>query len=151
MAVAVARTVMPVAASGLAAAVLAVVIVATTGLGVLFLPVWLSVWLVTLALSWLMGGLFALLGPVGLLLALPLAFYQFALGGAQAPASAAPDWLQAASLGLPFDVVGAFFRRIMLADGRLADLPWMPWFIVAGFGIGLIIVGSHIRQGQKHL
>jgi ABC-2 type transport system permease protein len=138
------RTAIPVAVTGVAALTLALLVAATAGVAGGAVTLWLSAWALMLALSWAFGGLFAWHGPAAMLLLLPVAFYQAALGGAQIPPAAAPAWLQSAALGLPFDRVGALYRSLILG-GPGPD--WLP--LALGLAAaGLVLIWARTLLGR---
>ena len=134
------RSVLPIAVTGIAAFVLALTIAGTTGAFAMLLSLWATIWAATLAISWLMGGLFAVGGLAALVLVLPVVFYQTSVGGAQAPLAAAPDWLQSIGAVLPFDQLGAMYRAAVHGGG--AGVPYDLLGITAVVGLALIWLGS---------
>lgn len=133
--VALTRTVIPVGVMGLASLGLALVVGATAGWGA-FLPAWGVVWPTAIALSWLFVGLLSLLGLWMIVVLLPLAFYQSAIGGVMAPASAAPDWLTAITSWAELDRIGAAYRGAVHG----IDLPY-PVVLIASIAIlGLALI-----------
>jgi hypothetical protein len=138
------RTVLPVASFGLGAVVLALVVAATTSDWALFVPVLLAVWPVALALGWLMAGVMALIGPVALLILLPVVFYQSALGGAMAPVAAAPGWLAQFADWVPFDRLGAFYRGVIHGVDTPMPVQWLAGSAV--LGLILIWAASLLRK-----
>lgn len=128
------RTLFPVIAMPLSALVLAALV--TGFAGGAFLALWLAVAGLGIALGWFFSGLMALFGPLGLLVAVPLAFWQPAIGGGQMPFDAAPDWLNwLAPLGI--DGIGGYFRSLILG----ADNPF-PWALTLGAAaVGLVMIG----------
>ncbi|GEM_PF-367913 len=137
------RTALPVIVTGLASATLALIVATTTGDFGLMLSVWVTVWMASVAVTWLVGGLFATGGMAALVLVIPAVFYQTAIGGAQAPLAAAPDWLQNVSKLLPFDQLGAMYRATVFGGG--ADIPYDLLAITAATGLVLIWIGSMLR------
>ena len=134
------RTILPVISLGLASLALAGVVALTIGDGTLFLAVWLTVWGVAVAIGWLINGLFSVLGMWSLVVVLPAAFYQPAIGGVQAPITAAPDWLRSIAEILPFDQLGATYRSVILGGGY--DIPVTQFVWVGLNGLVLIWLGS---------
>lgn len=131
------RIAVPLVVTGLASFALAAVISLLIGEGSLFLKLWSLVWLTLLGLSWLFSGLFAWLGPVAVVIIMPVVFLQNALGGAFAPIGSMPDWLQSISQFLPFHVVGESLRAtIILGD---LQLPLQPALTAMAIGVFLII------------
>lgn len=140
-----ARSLLPVVSSGLASLVLALTLAATAGTSAGLLPLWLSAWAAMVALGWGFAGLLAWLGLPALVILVPVVFYQAAVGGAQIPLAAAPDWLGAATLGLPFDRLGGLYRALLLGGPVPA---WTaPLAIVAATGLALIWAKAAGRRG----
>lgn len=105
------RGLLPVLALPPAALVLVAVIGSFAGGDLLGL--WLTVIGLGVAFGWFFAGALAVLGPFALLILVPLVFWQGILGGAQVPASVAPDWLHGlAPLGL--EAIGGTFRALVL-------------------------------------
>ena len=130
------RIVLPMAVAGIASFVLSLTIAGTTGEFGLLLSVWLTIWAATLAISWLMGGLFAVGGLAALVLVIPVVFYQTSVGGAQAPLAAAPDWLQSVGAVIPFDQLGAMYRAAVLGGGEA-----IPFDLLGGTAVvGLVFI-----------
>lgn len=136
------RTLFPVIALPVAALVLAAVVAGFAGGDVLAL--WLAVAGLGIALGWFFAGLLALFGPLALLVAVPLVFWQGAIGGGQIPFSAAPDWLQGlAPLGI--DGIGAYFRSAIL--GAAQPFPWTLALGAAVLGLAMIwLRGALVRR-----
>jgi len=130
------RTVVPVFSTGIGTVVLALVAIAAIGSWGLFLPLWLTAWGASLALVLMMLGGFAAIGLVAIIVFLPMAFYQGALGGAMAPVAAAPDWLRSIGEAVPFDLVGAVYRNVL--HGASLDVP-LIWLAGAGL-VGLALI-----------
>ncbi|MCB1391199.1 MAG: hypothetical protein KDK12_18955 [Rhodobacteraceae bacterium] len=127
------RTLFPLVALPIAAVVLAGLVAGFAGGS--FLGLWLAVAGLGIALGWLFAGALALFGPLALLVAVPLVFWQAALGGAQMPISAAPEWLHWLS-PLGMDAIGGHFRALILG----ADHPF-PWTLAAGAAVlGLAMI-----------
>ncbi|MCK4860528.1 MAG: hypothetical protein KAS85_01270 [Rhodobacteraceae bacterium] len=134
------RTIVPVISLGLASLALAGVVSLTIGDGSLFLPVWMTVWGAAVCIGWLINGLFAIFGMWSLIAVLPAAFYQPAIGGVQAPITAAPEWLSSIAEVLPFDQLGATYRSIILGGGSGIPVTQFVW--VGLNGLVLIWLGS---------
>lgn len=140
------RSAVPVVSTGIASLVLALVIGATTWDWALLLPVWLNVWFVTLCLNWFMSGLFAVFGLVSILIILPAAFYQTALGGAMAPVAAAPEWLASIGEVIPFYLIGAAYRGVVLGGSNGLPLVWLG----ASALVGLVLIwAAAALRGRK--
>jgi len=133
---AVLRTILPIGSIGVASLVLSLVIAATSAQWASIFAVWLTMWVAALCLTWLFGGIFALLGPFAAVLVLPFVFYQGAIGGALSPLGAAPTWLQSVGNTVPFDEIGAAFRGVI--HGAAFDLPLL-WLAAAAI-IGLTLI-----------
>lgn len=129
------RTVFPVLSLGLASLVLSLVVAATTGAWDLIIPVWWRVWLASVCIGWLMVGFLAVLGLPVLIVLLPLAFYQSALGGAMAPVSAAPAWLANVGQIVPFDTLGASYRAVIHGGDFGFAFLWLGATAIAGLAL----------------
>jgi ABC-2 type transport system permease protein len=139
------RTIVPIMTMGLASFALATVVTLTTLQWEVFLMTWLSVWLVSVCLTWLFIGIFEIIGLSALLIILPLVQYQSVLSGSVAPVSAAPDWLERIGTAVPFDAIGAAYRAIIF--GSDASLPFI-WLSSAAL-IGIVLSwGSAIFKGR---
>jgi len=141
------RTIVPVVSLGLASLGLAGIVALTIGDGTLFLPVWMTVWGLAICISWLINGLFSIFGMGSLLVVLPAAFYQPAVGGVQAPITAAPDWLRSIAEVLPFDQVGAAYRGVILGGGSGVPVAQFIW--VGATGLVLIWLGSLVIDKMR--
>ena len=141
---AVIRTVLPVISLGVAALVISGVVAGATADWGLFVPVLLAVWPTALALGWLMTGILALIGPIALLVLLPVVFYQSALGGVMAPVAAAPAWLARVGEAVPFDAVGAFYRGVIHGTGTSMPVDWLGGAAV--LGVALIWLSAVVRK-----
>ena len=141
---AVIRTVLPVISLGVAALVISGVVAGATADRGLFVPVLLAVWPTALALGWLMTGILALIGPIALLVLLPVVFYQSALGGVMAPVAAAPAWLARVGEAVPFDAVGAFYRGVIHGTGTPMPVDWLGGAAV--LGVALIWLSAVVRK-----
>ena len=118
---------------GIGSLALSIVVASTTGdLGLLF-PVWWQVWVTALCLGWLMLGIFAVLAPLALIFLLPMVFYQSALGGAMAPYTAAPSWLVTIGEVIPFHLIGAGYRTIVLGGGNALPFDWLAGSAAVGW------------------
>ena len=139
------RTIVPVMTMGFASFTLATVVTLTTLQWEVFLMAWLSVWLVSVCLTWLFLGIFEIIGLSALLIILPLVQYQSVLSGSLAPVSAAPEWLERIGTVVPFDAIGAAYRAIIF--GSDASLPFIWLLSVALIGI-VLSWGSAIFKGR---
>ncbi len=137
------RSVMPLLVPAVASLALAVVVAWTTDNWDAFLQLWLFVWLATSAITLLVVGLFAVFGFFAIVIALPVAFYQSALSGTQAPLGAIPDWLQPIAEALPFADLGAGYRALVIG-GPEGSIPIGLMFAVAVAGIALIWLGTWV-------
>ena len=133
--VAVTRTLLPIAITGVASLALSLIVGATVGWAVL-IPTWLAVWPTTLALTWFFVGLLSVLGLWMVAVILPLVFYQSAIGGVMMPAAAAPDWLGAITGWAGLDQVGAAYRGVV--HGMALPYPVTLIAIFAVVGLCLI-------------
>lgn len=147
MAKAMVRTILPVVSLGLASLALAGIVALTIGDGRLFLPVWMAVWGASLCISWLINGLFSIFGLWSLLVVLPAAFYQPAIGGVQAPITAAPNWLRSIAEILPFDQLGAAYRSVILGGG--SGIPVTQFIWVGANGLVLIWLGTILIEKMR--
>ena len=141
------RTILPVISLGIASFALSIVVAIATGDGALVLPVWMIVWAAAVCIGWLINGLFAVFGFWALLVVLPAAFYQPAVGGVQAPLSATPDWLRSIAEVLPFDQLGAVYRGIILGGG--AGIPFALLMWVGASGLALIWLGTVVVEKMQ--
>ncbi|WP_068305036.1 ABC transporter permease [Pararhodobacter sp. CCB-MM2] len=136
------RTLFPVIALPLSAAVLAAIVTSLAGGS--FLALWLAVAGLGIAFGWFFAGSLALFGPLALVVLVPLVFWQPALGGAQMPLAAGPAWLQNASV-LGLDQIGGHYRAILL--GGSTGFPWALAGIAAVAGLTMIwLRGALVRQ-----
>ncbi len=78
---------------------------------------------------------------------IPAAFYQRAIGGVQAPITAAPEWLHAIAEVLPFDQLGATYRSIILGGG--SGIPVAQFIWVGANGLVLIWLGSIVIDKMR--
>ena len=139
------RTIIPIMVMGSASLVLAIVITLTTLQWESFLMAWLSVWLVSVCLSWLFLGVFEIIGLAALLIILPVVQYQSVLSGSMMPISAAPEWLELIGNSVPFDAIGGAYRAVIF--GSDGNLPF-TWLLGAAL-IGLFLSwGSAIFKGR---
>ena len=137
---------LPIISSGIATLMLAIVVSLTAGTADGFIQFWLTCWALMVVISLLFNGLLALVGLPSLIILVPVVFYQGALGGSQIPLAAAPDWLQAASLGLPFDHVGAVLRSSINGGSNQLD----PMILISTLVIGLALIwGKYLISGRK--
>lgn len=135
------RVLLPVIAMPVAGLVLAATVTGFAGGD--FLGLWLAIAGLGIAIGWFFAGLLAVLGPLALLVAVPLAFWQPAIGGGQMPLGAAPDWLQGlAPLGL--DGIGGHFRGLIL--GAENGFPWPLALAAALLGLALVGLGALIAR-----
>lgn len=141
--VAAVRSVLPLLVPAVASLALVVVVAWTTDNWEAFVQLWLFVWLATSAITLLIVGLFAVFGFLAILIALPIAFYQSALSGTQAPLGAIPDWLQPIAEALPFADLGAGYRALVIG-GPEGSIPIGLMFAVAIAGVALIWLGTWI-------
>jgi len=130
------RSLVPVAATLLSAAMLVLILVPTAGSAAGSVPLALGAWALSLALALAMGGLLAWTGPAGLIFLLPVVFYQAAIGGAQMPTAGASPWLARIGAAVPFDQVGAVYRALIL--GGPVPQAGMLAASVAAAGLSLI-------------
>ncbi len=140
------RSLPPIISALIASVVLATLVCWTSGNWAIFIKLWASAWIILLSLSWLLAGLFAVFNMLAMLIILPMVFFQTAIGGAQAPVKAAPDWLRGIGEMIPFDVVSQTYRTIII--GGNAPFPWLILLATAGIGLTLIWVGS-LALGPK--
>ena len=139
------RTTVPIMVMGFSSFVLAIVITLTTLQWEVFLMSWLSVWFVSVCLTWLFLGVFEIIGLLALLIILPMVQYQSVLSGSIAPVSAAPEWLELIGTAVPFDTIGAAYRAIIF--GLDANLPY-TWLLGSAL-IGMTLSwGSAIFKGR---
>lgn len=136
-AVAIVRTMLPVAVGLVASLCLALVVAWTTGQWGSFLGLWAVAWLAVAGITLLIAGLFAVLGFWALVVAVPAVFYQSALAGAQAPVALAPEWLRRVGEALPFSDLAASYRAVVVGGppGSIAI-----WTILAAAAIGIALI-----------
>jgi hypothetical protein len=137
------RTLVPVAATLIASFVLTITLAATSGISAGFMQMWLSVWIATLALSWLFGGAFSLMGMPVLIIALPLVFYQAAIGGTQMPVAGAADWLAKIGGWLGADQIGAVYRSLIIGGNNA--MPWPSVLIAGSLGLAMIWAAAFVK------
>ncbi|WP_127105765.1 hypothetical protein [Pararhodobacter zhoushanensis] len=137
------RVIFAVVAMPVAALVMASIV--TGFAGGAFVGLWLAIALLGIAFGWFAAGALALVGPVALLVLVPLVFWQAVLGGAQVQMTAAPVWLHwLAPLGI--DQIGAHYRSLIIAGGH----PF-PWGLAAGaavLGLGMLILRALLVRGR---
>jgi len=139
------RTTIPIMVMGFSSFALAIVITLTTLQWEVFFMSWLSVWFVSVCLTWLFIGVFEIIGLSALLIILPAVQYQSVLSGTIAPVSATPDWLESIGTAIPFDAIGAAYRAIIF--GSDASLPY-TWLLGAAL-IGMTLSwGSALFKGR---
>ena len=127
------RTLFPVIALPVAALVLAGLVAGFAGGA--FGALWLAIALLGVAFGWFFAGALALFGPLALLVLVPLAFWQPAIGGGQMPLSAAPEWLHWLA-PLHLDAIGGYLRALILGAGH--DFPWSLALGAAALGLAMI-------------
>lgn len=130
---AVLRTLFPLIALPVAALVLAGLVAGFAGGA--FGALWLAIVGLGVAFGWFFAGALALFGPLALLVLVPLAFWQPAIGGGQMPLSAAPEWLHWLA-PLHLDAIGGYFRALILGAGH--DFPWSLALGAAALGLAMI-------------
>jgi uncharacterized phage infection (PIP) family protein YhgE len=128
--------------SGLSSLTLAAILSVTAGLVAGFLAFWATAWAISLALAWLINGLFSVFRWPALLVVVPVVFYQVSLGGTQVPLAAAPDWLQAVGAIVPFEQVGGILRTKIIGGQNILPAGLALW--TAGVGLVAIWVGALI-------
>ena len=141
------RITVPVVSLGIASLVLTLVVASVTGNWGAVPAVWGQSWLVSLCVSWLSLGVLSIIGMASVVLLLPLAFYQSAVGGAMAPTAAAAPWLRPLGEAAPFDQVGAAFRASM--HGGDFSLPFLWLLSTAGAGIVAISLSTLKKTKAK--
>ncbi len=139
--VAVVRSILPIAVAGVASLALAVIVAGTTALWSDLLGLWLMAWLATAALMLVVVGLFSLLEFPALLIALPVAFYQSAVAGAQAPPEAAMRWIGWLNDVLQLSDLVTSYRTILIG-GPQGSLAIGTALIAAAIGLSLIWIGT---------
>ncbi|PTX05174.1 hypothetical protein [Pararhodobacter aggregans] len=127
------RTLVPLAALPVAGLVLAGIVAGLAGGS--FGALWLAIAGLGVAFGWFFAGALALFGPLALLVLVPLAFWQPAIGGGQMPLSAAPAWLHWLA-PLHLDAIGGYFRALILGAGH--DFPWSLALGAAALGLAMI-------------
>ena len=150
MAVAIVRTVLPIATVGIATLLAILVVGFSAGVWAGFFAPWFYLWLVGVAAAWLFVGLFSVFSFVAIVVALPLAFYQGTIAGVIAPAAAAPGWLAWVAGILPLDDL-MFGMRAILIGGPDGAVPSGAVFVLLLVGLALIWGGTtaHAMRGAK--
>jgi len=118
--------------TGLSSLTLATILLPTAGLDAGFLAFWATAWAISLALAWLMNGLFSIFRWPALLVVVPAVFYQVSLGGTQVPLAAAPDWLQSVGAIVPFEQVGGILRTKIIGGQNVLPVGLALWTAVVG-------------------
>lgn len=139
--IALARTLVPVLAMGVASLLSVLVVALAAGITSDFFQLWLYAWFAAAAIAWLTVGLFSVLGFLAVPIALPLAFYQAAAAGALAPPSAAPSWFAWINDVLPLNEILSGYRTIVIG-GPDGALPLAEIFVMLAVGLALIWVGT---------
>ena len=130
----VARTAVPILASGLAGLVAVVTVASLSDAWTNFWELWAYRWLATATAMSVLTALFSWLGFPALLLGVPLVFYQAVVGGALVPPAAAPAWL--AWLGsAPFHEATIGLRTLLI--GGPPDT--VPWYPLTAYSAGAIV------------
>jgi ABC-2 type transport system permease protein len=141
------RTVIPIMTMGLSSLALALVVTFTTLQWEVFFMSWMVSWLITVCLSWFFLGVFATIGLSGLLVILPVVFYQPVLSGTMIPLTAAPDWLEFIGTLVPFDSIGRAYRSVIFESNSGLPLLWLG--SAAFIGLLLSWVSDILRGRMK--
>ena len=134
---AIVSTLLPIATTGLSSFMLSMVVGSTVAWGLAF-EIWPVVWVSALALTWLFNGLISVFTIASLVLWLPIAFYQSAIGGVMSPRSAAPEWMSFLPDWIEFEALGASYRGLIHGVDMGYPTTMMSTFAV----IGLILIWS---------
>ena len=147
--VALARTIIPVFATVLAALMGVLLVGWLGGAWEHFWELWAFRWLVMAASMATITALFSLFGLFAFLVAVPLVFYQSSLAGLLAPPSAAPDWLVWLAHA-PFHETTVALRALLIG-GPANAIPWTQLGIVLGGAIVATWAGTLLwsRRGRR--
>ena len=136
------RTAIPVVAA-LGSSLIAILMVGlVTGRWEGFLELWAFQWLVVGTAMMTLSAILSVLGFAGILVAVPLVFYQGAVSGNLAPSGAAPDWIAWLGDILPFEQM-AMGVRTLLIGGPEGSVPWGPAALVLAGAVVAIWVGTY--------
>ena len=145
----VARTVLPLLAATLVSLVAAVTVAWLSESWEHFWQLWAFRWLVMAAALGTITALFSVFGFPALLLAVPLVFYQSVVGGALAPASAAPEWLSwLAHLPLADMTRGV---RALLIGGPSDAVQWSGIALLLGAAMLMVWIGTVLWGARYRL
>ncbi|MGB0545199.1 MAG: ABC transporter permease [Candidatus Pseudothioglobus sp.] len=139
------RTVIPIMTMGLSSLALALVVTFTTLQWEVFFMSWMVSWLIGICLSWFFLGVFATIGLFGLLVILPVVFYQSALSGTMIPLTAAPDWLEFIGSMVPFDSIGSTYRSVIFGSNGSIPFLWLGSAAIIGLFLSWV---SDILRGR---
>ena len=136
------RTAIPVVAA-LGSSLIAILMVGlVTGRWEGFLELWAFQWLVVGTAMMTLSAILSVLGFAGILVAVPLVFYQGAVSGNLAPSGAAPDWIVWLGDILPLEQM-AMGVRTLLIGGPEGSVPWGPAALVLAGAVVAIWVGTY--------
>ena len=136
------RTAIPVVAA-LGSSLIAILMVGlVTGRWEGFLELWAFQWLVVGTAMMTLSAILSVLGFAGILVAVPLVFYQGAVSGNLAPSGAAPDWIAWLGDILPLEQM-AMGVRTLLIGGPEGSVPWGPAALVLAGAVVAIWVGTY--------
>ena len=147
--VAMARTLIPVLATVLAA-LMGVLLVGWLGEAwEYFWELWAFRWLVMAATMATITALFSVMGFLAFVVAVPLVFYQTLLAGFLAPPSAVPGWLAWLDRAPFYETTVAL--RTLLIGGPANAIPWTALGVVLGGAIVATWVGTLVwsRRGRR--
>lgn len=141
------RAFLPFAVVGVATFLLTLVICWLAESWDAFVALWAVTWLAGYAVTALLLGLVALFTGWALVVIVPLVFYQAALSGAQAPVAAIPDWLRPLGEALPFSVLPAGLRSVLIGgpDGGFVAVGIATLII----GVVLIFAGTYLWRAMN--
>ena len=144
--VALMRTAIPVVATALASVLGALMVGLATEVWDGFVALWLYSWLIAATFMLGLVGLFSLLGPLALIVGLPLVFYQGLAAGALAPVAAAPSWVSWINDVLPLPQILAGWRTILIGgpDDAVA-IREVVLVLVVGVVLIWVATGLHAR------
>jgi hypothetical protein len=147
--VAIARTMIPLLATVLAALMGVLLVAWLADAWTHFWELWAFRWLTMAAIMATMTALFSLFGVLAFFVAVPLVFYQSLLAGLLAPPTAAPEWLAWAA-GAPFHETTVALRSLLIG-GPQNVIPWTQLGIVLGVAIVAVWFGTLLwsRRGRR--
>ena len=145
------QLIMPVVGLGIGSLLGVLMLAATTEFTSWFLPLWMFLWLSSVALAWCFIGCFNLIGPFALLIVLPLVFYQQLLSGVNSPVDTIPSWISWLDGAVPAPEIVSGIRKILIG-GPESDPAWGFLGLILGvgfvFSLGTFFIWS--KWGRAH-